>query len=196
MITRSVSLLALLWLCVAPLAADQQGDVLALVNQFRAANGRPQLSVSAPLARAAGAYAVILATQAEFSHQIGGTTATGRDQAAGYQGGYIGENIARGFFDAASVETAWENSPGHRVNLLDANFKDIGVGWANGPFGQSWVQDFGRVSPPPIVPPPVVIPPPPITPVPVTPPPVVTLIGKFSLFKDNLGNYFLLPATP
>src|SRR5205823_3272505 len=127
-------------------------------------------------------YAITLATQSEFSHTVGGTTLTSRDKAAGYTGDYLGENIARGFLDAQTVETAWEGSPGHRNNLLNPAFKDIGIGVAMGPFGQSWVQEFGLTSSiPPSPPPPVPIPViPPVIPAP--PPPVVTLVGKFNMF--------------
>lgn len=173
-------------------------DLIVLVNQFRQQNGAPPLTENAALNLAATAYAGVLATQAEFSHTIGGTTATGRVAAAGYKGGYVGENIARGFLDPRSVETAWENSPGHRANLVNPNFKEIGIGIATGPFGQSWVQNFGRPDGAIVTPPPVVItPPPPVVP-PVLPPPppaapVVSLVGKFTMYRDTAGNYFLLP---
>src|SRR5438094_268038 len=140
---RFVYLLSLLLLCVQPIAADQQNDLLALVNKFRASQGVGPLSVSTALAKSAQGYAITLATQSEFSHTVGGTTLTSRDKAAGYTGDYLGENIARGFLDAQTVETAWEGSPGHRNNLLNPAFKDIGIGVAMGPFGQSWVQEFG-----------------------------------------------------
>lgn len=180
-------------------ASSPQEDILSLVNQFRTQNGLGTLTRSPNLETAAQAYAVTLATQSEFSHTIGGTTATGRVQGAGYQGGYVGENIARGFTDAPSVMVAWENSPGHRANLLNPNFTELGVGVADGPFRMSWVQDFGaRYTPPPIpAPTPVPVPTPPIVP-PVTPPtpapaPSVSLVGKFGMYRDTTGNYFLLP---
>ena len=46
-----------------------------------------------------------------------------------------------GFPTAAAVEQAWLDSPGHRRNLLDCNFKKIGIGYAAN--GDYWVQDFG-----------------------------------------------------
>jgi uncharacterized protein YkwD len=73
------------------------------------------------------------------------------DQAAtvGYQYVIIGENLALGNFknDAALVE-AWMNSPGHRANILNVKYQEIGVAVGKGAFeGKTvWlaVQEFGK----------------------------------------------------
>ncbi len=52
-----------------------------------------------------------------------------------------GENIARGFSAANSVVRAWLNSPSHRKNIMNCQFRTIGIGF-NGD-GDYWVQDFG-----------------------------------------------------
>jgi uncharacterized protein YkwD len=54
-----------------------------------------------------------------------------------------GENIARGQADAAAVMEAWMNSPGHRANILNCDFKTLGVGVHLGTGGPWWTQDFG-----------------------------------------------------
>lgn len=54
-----------------------------------------------------------------------------------------GENIARGQADAAAVMQAWMNSPGHRANILNCDFKTLGVGVHLGSGGPWWTQDFG-----------------------------------------------------
>ncbi|WP_373230762.1 CAP domain-containing protein [Cohnella sp.] len=51
---------------------------------------------------------------------------------------YAGENIAKGQRTPQEVMTAWMNSPGHRANILSANFTTIGVAYYNG----VWVQEF------------------------------------------------------
>lgn len=61
----------------------------------------------------------------------------------------IGENLALGdFMNDADVVTAWMNSPGHRANILDEQFKEIGIGIAYGTYrGRTVyvvVQHFGR----------------------------------------------------
>ena len=61
----------------------------------------------------------------------------------------IGENIALGNFDGSQgIVTAWMNSPGHRANILNKNYTEIGVYEMKGTYkGQSvWiaVQIFGK----------------------------------------------------
>lgn len=63
-----------------------------------------------------------------------------------YSGEAIGENIAGGYPTAeAAVFDAWLYSPGHRANMLNGVFNELGTGHA---FGSNaiWVQDFGKRS--------------------------------------------------
>lgn len=68
---------------------------------------------------------------------------------AGYQYLIIGENLAMGDFknDQVLVE-AWMNSPGHRANILNPKFTEIGVaakrGWIEGRYTWLAVQVFGK----------------------------------------------------
>jgi uncharacterized protein YkwD len=55
--------------------------------------------------------------------------------AAGYNFLFAGENLARDFGDSKSVVDAWMNSPGHRDNLLNSRYKDVGFAVANGKYG-------------------------------------------------------------
>ncbi|MFE0739551.1 CAP domain-containing protein, partial [Streptomyces sp. NPDC058855] len=50
---------------------------------------------------------------------------------------------ARGQTDAAAVMEAWMNSPGHKANILNCDFKTLGVGVHFGSGGPWWTQDFG-----------------------------------------------------
>lgn len=52
----------------------------------------------------------------------------------------VGENIARGQLTAAQVMEDWMQSPSHKRNILESEFKEIGVGI----FGDVWVQNFGH----------------------------------------------------
>ena len=54
-----------------------------------------------------------------------------------------GENIARGQADAQAVMEAWMNSPGHRANILNCDYRTLGVGVHVGAGGPWWTQDFG-----------------------------------------------------
>jgi uncharacterized protein YkwD len=54
-----------------------------------------------------------------------------------------GENIAMGMRTPAEVMNAWMNSPGHRNNILNNSFNEIGVGLAKDSKGrQYWTQMF------------------------------------------------------
>jgi uncharacterized protein YkwD len=67
-----------------------------------------------------------------------------RIQNAGYLFSSAGENVAYGFGDAAAVMSGWMNSEGHRQNILNPNYKEIGIGYAQGADGRPyWTQDFG-----------------------------------------------------
>lgn len=46
---------------------------------------------------------------------------------SGYNYHYAGENLAMNFIDSEEVVRAWLNSPGHRENLLNNNYQDIGI---------------------------------------------------------------------
>jgi uncharacterized protein YkwD len=62
-----------------------------------------------------------------------------------------GENIAwgeKGLSTPKSIVKAWMGSPGHRANILDRSFREIGLGVSlgspDGPDGATYVHDFGR----------------------------------------------------
>lgn len=66
---------------------------------------------------------------------------------SGYKFTFAGENLARNFYTTDEVVTAWMNSPTHRDNLLNSNYKDIGIavveGVLNGQKTTLIVQEFG-----------------------------------------------------
>lgn len=56
-----------------------------------------------------------------------------------------GENIAMGQRTPADVMNGWMNSSGHRANILNSSYTEIGVGYVTGSNGQTyWVQHFIR----------------------------------------------------
>jgi Cysteine-rich secretory protein family/IPT/TIG domain len=119
-------------------------EVLALVNQRRAEAGLRPLRIQPQLQQSAQKYAEQMAATSNFSHTGNdGSTPFSRMAAAGYRGTTMGENIARGFSNAESVMLAWMNSAGHRANILNPGYTEIGIGVATGEGGKNWVQDFG-----------------------------------------------------
>ncbi|MCX4824524.1 CAP domain-containing protein [Streptomyces sp. NBC_01142] len=121
-----------------------EAEVLTLVNKERAAAGCSPLTSNSKLARAADDYSDVMADSGVMSHTgPDGSTMTSRVEAAGYAWSNLGENIARGQADAGAVMDAWMNSPGHKANILNCDFKEIGVGVHFGDGGPWWTQNFG-----------------------------------------------------
>ncbi|MGC9379911.1 CAP domain-containing protein [Streptomyces sp. MH13] len=121
-----------------------EARVLALVNEERAAAGCSPVTANSRLTRAADDYSDVMASSGVMSHTgPDGSTMASRVEAAGYQWSTLGENIARGQADAASVMDSWMNSPGHRANILNCSFKELGVGVHFGDGGPWWTQNFG-----------------------------------------------------
>lgn len=124
------------------LTADEQ-QMVDLVNQERAKNGLPALKVNYDLVKAARLKAKDMVSLNYFSH----TSPTYGDpftmlRQLGITYRTAGENLA----GAPSVETAHRNlmnSSGHRANILNSSFTEIGIGVASGSqYGKIFVQEF------------------------------------------------------
>jgi uncharacterized protein YkwD len=125
-----------------PPAPSTIEQVVVLVNQARAAAGCGPVRLNAQLTAAAQAHSDDMAANGYFSHtSLDGRTFDQRIRAAGYTGGYLGENIAQGQRGAQAVHDAWMSSSGHRRNILDCNFDAIGMGLHAATW--TWTQDFG-----------------------------------------------------
>ncbi|MFG3497533.1 CAP domain-containing protein [Streptomyces sp. NPDC047928] len=125
-------------------AAVYAERVVALANAERAKAGCPSLRVNGRLQAAAQGHADDMSARDYYEHDTPeGRDAGDRIEAAGYNWRTWAENIHRGPKDPATAMRDWMNSPGHRKNILNCAFKDIGVGVnlrSNGPW---WVQNFG-----------------------------------------------------
>ncbi|MET8879866.1 CAP domain-containing protein [Streptomyces rubiginosohelvolus] len=127
----------------SPTDASARSEVLALVNQERAKVGCSPLSTSAPLTSLAQNFSEDMAARGFFDHtDPDGDTPWDRAAQAGVQG-LAAENIARGQADAQAVMEGWMNSEGHRANILNCDYKTIGIGIHEGSGGPWWVQNFG-----------------------------------------------------
>ncbi|MER7577999.1 CAP domain-containing protein [Streptomyces sp. NPDC126514] len=125
-------------------ATGAEGQVITLVNKERAAAGCGPLTSNAQLASAALNHSSDMAQRGFFDHvSPDGTDPGDRITAAGYKWSTYGENIARGQQTAAEVMDGWMNSPGHRANILNCSFKEIGIGKHDGADGPWWTQAFG-----------------------------------------------------
>jgi len=125
-------------------------EIVDLANQSRAEVGLPSLTLNAKLNISAAAKAEDMMTKQYFAH----TSPEGIEpwfwfEKAGYNYTYAGENLALGFETSEGVHQAWMNSKGHRDNIINPNYKDIGVAIVYGNFEGSFttiiVQHFGSI---------------------------------------------------
>lgn len=125
-----------------PTASSATARVVQLVNAERAKVGCHPLTVNAELTKAAQAHSADMAAHQNMSHTgSDGSSPGDRITRAGYSWSAYGENVAYGYATPEQVMTGWMNSPGHRANILNCSYKEIGVGLAQP--GSYWTQDFG-----------------------------------------------------
>src|SRR3954467_4026944 len=132
---------------------------LCLLNDERAAAGLRPLTYSAALTTPSAAYSTRMVTENFFAHvSPDGTTLESRLTAARYVepdgDWFVGENLAWGQGDLATarnIAIAWMNSPGHRHNILEPEFTEVGIGIVPGTpgdpaWGATYTTDFGNVA--------------------------------------------------
>jgi uncharacterized protein YkwD len=131
--------------------------VLCLVNEQRTRRGLTPLVANAQLTTAAQRHSDDMVARKYFSHtSADGRMFSQRISAAGYLTGArsysLGENIAWGSGSLGTpqkIVAGWMNSAGHRANILNASFRDSGVGVAAGvpvagySGGGTYTHDFG-----------------------------------------------------
>jgi uncharacterized protein YkwD len=107
----------------------------------------PPLFMNASLANAAREHSLDMGRRGYFDHATPeGVSPWDRMKAAGWSGGYNGENIFGGPATAEEVVDGWMKSPGHCENIMNPAFKYIGIGYADvegSPLTHYWTQDFG-----------------------------------------------------
>jgi uncharacterized protein YkwD len=126
-----------------------QAGVIKYTNLAREKNGLSPLKENTKLDSSAKIKVEDMFSQQYFAHQSpSGLGVSDLAKNAGYDFIAIGENMALGNFndDQALVE-AWMQSPGHRENILNSKYQEIGVSVINGTYeGETtWiaVQHFG-----------------------------------------------------
>jgi uncharacterized protein YkwD len=134
--------------CNESLDADRwKTQVLQLVNQERQSRGLSAVRYDATLESQAEQYCCEMIYYDFFDHDNPETGTSLGDRAAEFEYEYwvIGENLAAGQPDPVAVMEDWMNSPGHRENILNPSFTELGVGVrTGGSYGIYWVQEFGR----------------------------------------------------
>jgi uncharacterized protein YkwD len=140
--------------------ARLRAAMLCLMNGERSAHGLKRLRANHALSRAAAAYARQMVRRHFFDHRSpSGSTMMSRIRSSDYVHGAtsftVGENLAWGAGPLATpraIVRAWMRSREHRANLLDPEFRDVGIGVAAGAPARlgagtaagTYVADFGR----------------------------------------------------
>ena len=121
------------------LSYEQQ--VAALVNEQREANGLQPLTLSGELSDVARIKSQDMHDNNYFSH-TSPTYGSPFDMLNTFGITYraAGENIAMGYATPEAVVNGWMNSPGHRANILNSAYTQIGVGYVAD--GSYWTQEF------------------------------------------------------
>ena len=132
-------------------ASVSSSELVTLANSARAKEGLGNLQTNTKLESAAFAKANDMLEKGYFAHASpDGKTPWDFITEAGYSYVYAGENLAIGYADSAELHNAWMNSASHRDNIMNPNFRDIGVAVVSGQYqgGETTVvvQMFGSTS--------------------------------------------------
>lgn len=123
-------------------------EVVSLTTDARVRSGLRALATNARLMEAARLHAEQMAMFEQGAHTIAGArypTMESRLAAAGYVYSTAAENVAWNQRSAQDVVSSWMNSSGHRANILDADFTEMGAAMARSSRGAPyWIQVFGR----------------------------------------------------
>lgn len=124
--------------------AAMEEEVLRLVNEERAKQGLGALKRASDLDSLARAHSADMIKRNFFDHtNPDGQSPFDRMRAAGISYRAAAENIASGQTSAQSVMNAWMNSSGHRKNILNSSYTEIGIGAVKSSAGKIyWTQEF------------------------------------------------------
>lgn len=120
---------------------EYETEVVRLVNKERTSRGLSPLTQNWELSRVARYKSQDMKDKKYFSHTsptYGSPFEMMRSFGISYK--TAGENIAKGYSTPSAVVNGWMNSSGHRANILNSSFKEIGVGYV--PEGNYWTQMF------------------------------------------------------
>jgi uncharacterized protein YkwD len=116
-------------------ATTTENDVRSKINSARSARGIPRLTSRSDLVAVARGQAQRMAARNALYHNPNLAT-----QVRNFR--WVGENVGYGP-SVATVHSAFMASAGHKANLLDRDYTEVGVGavWAN---GRVWIAQVFR----------------------------------------------------
>lgn len=131
-----------------PRGTSAAEEIVSYTNAARRRQGLPALAPNSRLMRAAELHAQQMARSGTLSHDIPGAPyPTPKDRLAvvGYDWRAYAENVSWNQRDARAAVEGWMRSAGHRENILNSAYTEIGAGMARSPKGEPYyVQVFGR----------------------------------------------------
>ena len=132
---------------VRPAPGEIEKELLRVLNAERAARNLPVLRLSPALVGLAREQSSDMARSGVLSHDsAAGKSFTGRLNDAAVAFAANGENVARsGTYLAGLIHQSFMDSPGHRENVLNPEFDEVGIGIVPGPGNTYYVtEDFIR----------------------------------------------------
>ena len=122
----------------APIPTPPALQLLQLHNNHRRSLGLSALNLNQALNNAAQKHSNWMLQNKNLSHFEGGRGPGDRITSEGYKWASYGENIASGYATQQAVFQGWLNSSGHRANIENPRYKDVGFGVA----GKYWTTNF------------------------------------------------------
>jgi uncharacterized protein YkwD len=118
-------------------------ELIDLINAERSRLGRDPLQINPLLMQVAEAHSQDMVDRNFFDHiNPDGLGPEDRASNAGYLGS-VGENIGGGYTTPQAMFNAWMASTGHRLNMLDEDYVEIGIGYVTGGYyGHYWTANF------------------------------------------------------
>ncbi len=114
-------------------AIEEEAQLIAMINSERQQRGLPALSYNGQLYQAAQTHASDMSAKGYFAHKgKDGSSAGDRVKATGYNYCLVAENLSKGYQTPQLAVQGWMSSEGHRANILNPKFQDIGIGLAPG----------------------------------------------------------------
>lgn len=140
----SIGILSLFIFSVSFSASDYQKDMLSLVNLERENENLSPLILDEKLNEIAKVKVNLLIKEGKLNHLAGGYKSLGEFLKT-YDVDFLmaGENIARKTRTNEETMNLWLKSKGHRTNILNKNFTNIGIAKGSDENGDIyWVQIF------------------------------------------------------
>lgn len=126
--------------------SPEENRLVELTNQARGKEKLPPLKVNPVLMKAAALHTANMAKQGKLEHELDGKKVRDRLDDLGYKWAECGENIATDS-DPNEAFKGWMESKGHRENILDPSYEEIGVALVRNPKDKDefyFTQVFGK----------------------------------------------------